>query len=137
MNFMVENAGPRTKDVGSWVETHHLRPARFRVRLQYPDIRQIPVLLGVVEAVPHDKMVVDREPEIIDGDALVVRYFLFQERADLHGTRLPGREDLNDLLERPPGVDDVLDDDDVPASDVGGEVPQKPNVPRGFGARPV
>ena len=35
--------------------------------LQNRDVREIPVLLGVVEAVTDDKVILDREADVLDG----------------------------------------------------------------------
>ena len=82
-------------------------------------------------------MIVDREPEVVHGNPFVARDPLLQKRANLDRPRLTRRENLDDLLKRLARVDDVLDDDDLLAGDVGGKVPQQANVAGGLGPLPV
>src|ERR1700737_2601079 len=60
------------------------------VRLENSDEGQVSIGLRVVQAVTDDEVVVDGEPQVVDGDAVVSGDLLFQERADLDGLRIAG-----------------------------------------------
>src|SRR5690606_20698271 len=81
--------------------------------LQAADIRQVPVVLGVVQSVADQEFVrgVEAdEPHVVSqvaGDALV------KQSADLERPRAPLTEQRHQPLERPPRVDDVLNQNDV------------------------
>jgi hypothetical protein len=82
-------------------------------------------------------VVVDGEAQIVHRDLEGARDAFLQERADLHGPRLARAEDLDDLLQRPAGVHDVFDDDDILPRHVRREVPEQAHVARRAGARTV
>src|SRR5437870_7312296 len=82
-------------------------------------------------------MVIDREAEVIDRNVLVAGYPLLQQSADLDGLGMPGAQDLDDLVQGPPGIHNVLDDHDIAAGDVGRQVANQPDVARGLRPRPV
>src|SRR5205823_4721375 len=77
------------------------------------DVREVSVLTGIVQPVSHDELVLDAEPDVIDLDVnLPPRRFAEQARRAhvARGTRL---EDVLQVREREPRVDDVFDDQDV------------------------
>src|SRR5688572_28724682 len=87
--------------------------AAVHVRRERTDERQVPVLLRVVEAVADDELVgnVEPDPLYVDRDLRGLR--LAQQRAHLEGSGLAGSEVGDQPGECEPGVDDVLDDQDV------------------------
>src|SRR5450759_3677959 len=98
------------------------------------DVRQVAVLLVQVEPVSDDELRPDREAEELDRDVPVLREVLLEQRGDPHGPRLPRREEIEDLPERQPRVDDVLEQQDVLSGDVHREVADQLDVPARAGA---
>ncbi len=86
------------------------------------DERQVPVTLGHIQPVPDHELVLDREAQIVDLHADAGSRGLVQERADLDGARVARLEEIHQVRDRQPRVDDVLDDEDVLAGDGLGEV---------------
>ena len=88
------------------------------LRPQHADIRQVAVVVGIVESVADNELVRDREAAKIGLQALTVAILLVEEgdRGDAGG--VARGEELAQIFHRQAGVDDVLDDDDMAAGDV-------------------
>src|SRR5690606_21571949 len=97
--------------------------------MERPDERQIAVSLRVVEPVAHHELVRDVEPDVTDGHVDLHRLALTQQRT--HGQRsgITAGEVLQQPRQGQSGVDDVLDDEHVPAGDVAVEVLQDTHDP--------
>lgn len=104
------------------------------MRGERADERKVPVLLRVVEAVADDELVGNVEADPLDVDRDLGRLGLPQEGADLQGGGLAGAEVRQQPGQGQAGVDDVLDDQDVLALDVGVEVLEDPDDAGGLGA---
>ena len=76
-----------------------------------------------IETVADDELVLDGEPQIIDLHRDAGARRLVEERADLHGLRLPCAEEIHQVRDGEPGIDDVLDEEHVLAGDRGGRGP--------------
>ena len=74
-------------------------------------------LLVGVEAVPDDEAVGDLEAHVAACDVDLAPVGLGQQRADLERGRPARRQAAEQVRERQPGVDDVLDDEHVAAGD--------------------
>src|SRR4249920_3924083 len=85
---------------------------------QYADIRQVPVSLREVEPVADHEPIRDLEADPADVDVDLPPGRLRHQRGDLERGGLAGLEVADQIGERQPGVDDVLDDEHVPALDV-------------------
>ena len=85
------------------------------LRLQDADVRQVAVVVGVVEAVADDKFVGDLEAAHVGLVALRVPCRLVEEGDGRDGRGIARAEELAQVLHREAGVDDVFDDDDVAA----------------------
>src|SRR5262245_28123291 len=85
----------------------------FDVFLQDADVRKVPVALREVEPVTDDEPIWDLEADVTDGNVDLPPRRLRQERADLERGGTPRPEVAHQVRERKPGVDDVLDDEDV------------------------
>ena len=77
------------------------------------DVRQISVLLGVVQAVAHDEPILDLEADVVHLDVDLPPRRLAEQarRPQRRGTARA--QYLLQVGQRQPGIDDVLDDDDV------------------------
>ena len=62
---------------------------------------------------------------------------LIQQRAQLHGGRVPGLEDLKQIAQGVAAVQDVLHHDDVPTLNTLGQVLGNLHLTGGGGARPI
>ena len=100
----------RTRSVSTLIGPSSLQRSRVVV-----DAGEVAVALGDVEPVAHDELGRDGEADVaqVEVDALLA--LLDQERADLEALGLAGVEVAPQVVEREPAVDDVLDDEDVPA----------------------
>ena len=74
-------------------------------------------MLAVVEAVADDELVRDREADVVDRDVHEPPGGLVEERADPERARVLAAQVPEQVVERQPGVDDVLDEQDVAAVD--------------------
>jgi hypothetical protein len=93
------------------------------------EVREVPVLLVEVEAKPHEQLVGDGEPDIAHGQVLdEPAVGTVKEGDGRQRRRVAERERLAEVVEREAGVDDVLDDDDVTAGELGVEIFQEPNA---------
>src|SRR3954462_9020984 len=77
--------------------------------LQGADVGQVPVALGVVQAVADDELVRDVEADVAHRDLDLDRVGFAQQRADLEAGRLPAAEVLQQPGQGEAGVDDVLE----------------------------
>src|SRR5436305_2359087 len=107
--------------------------AIHQVSIEYADVRQIPVSLTEIEAVADHDAVRDLEADISDRHVDFPPIRLRHQRTDGEGGRLARLEVPHQVGERQPGVDDVLDDEDVPALDVDVQVLEDPNDARAVG----
>ena len=100
-------------------------------------VRQVPVPLAEIEAVADHEAVRDLEAHVAHGHVDLAPLRLRQKRAHLEARRLARLEIAHQIGERQARVDDVLDDEDVPALDVDVEVLENPHNSRGVGRRAV
>jgi hypothetical protein len=103
-------------------------------------IRQVPVSLGDVEAVPDEELVRDGEADVADRqilDEAAVR--AVEERNDRQRGGGAQLERAAEVVERQAGVDDVLDQQDVAVGDLRVEILEQPDarVAAGVGVRAV
>ena len=82
------------------------------------------MLLGVVEAVPDDELVLDFEPDIVDLHLHQATRGLAQEAGGPQAARGPRVQNILQIGQREPGVDDVLDDHDVLPLDASAQILQ-------------
>jgi hypothetical protein len=104
------------------------------------EIREVPVLLREVEAIAHEELVGDREPDVADGKILdepAVRTVEQRDGRERRGVAEAQR--LAKVVEGQPGVDDVLDDQHVAPGDLLVKVLQEADagVAAGIGIGPV
>src|SRR5918996_290797 len=111
--------------------------ALVRLGLERGHVRQVPVLLGEVEPVPDHEHRGNLEAFVADIDVDPLDLGLLHERAHLEAGRTAGPKVLEQVRQRQPRVDDVLDQQDVLVLDVVVEVLQDANHAGGLGGRPV
>src|SRR5437588_5277699 len=87
-------------------------------RVEYGDVREIPVPLAEVETVADHELVRDLEARVADGHVDLAARGLRQQRADLERRGIARLEVPDQIGERQARVDDVLHDEDVAALDV-------------------
>ena len=80
-------------------------------------VPKVTVELAVIEAVAHDELVRDREPDVVDGDVHEPAGRLVEQRADPERPRVLAAQVPEQVVERQARVDDVLDEQDVAAVD--------------------
>ena len=102
-----------------------------------PTYGQVAVALGEVEPVADHELVRDLEADVAHGHVDLAPLGLRQQGADLERGRLARLQVAHQVRERQPRVDDVLDDEHVPARDVDVEVLEDPHDARGVGRRAV
>jgi hypothetical protein len=98
------------------------------------EVRQVAETLLEIEAVAHEELVGDHEADVADGQVLdepPVRPV--EQRHGRERRRGAQRECLAEVVERQPGVDDVLDDQDVTAGELDVEILEQANA--GMAAR--
>src|SRR4051794_8649719 len=93
--------------------------------------------LGVVEPVADGEPVRDLEADVADGQVDAPALGLGEQRADLERGRVAGPQVAQQVVEGEPGVDDVLDEEDVAALDRGVGVLEDPTDTRGIGGRAI
>jgi hypothetical protein len=109
------------------------RLGRFSEDVQ---VREVPVPLLDVEAVPDEELVGDREADVPDRQVLdEPAVGAVEQRHRRQGAGRAEPEVAHEVVQRQPGVDDVLDDHHVPVVDAGVEVLDEPD--RGRAARLV
>ena len=94
-----------------------------------PEIRQVPVALLELEAVADEELVGDREADVAHGqvvDEPPVR--TIEEGGDVQRGRSAERHRTDEVVHRHAGVDHCVDEDDVPALDLGVEVLEEANA---------
>jgi len=79
------------------------------------DVRQVAVLLRVVEAVADDEAIRDGEADIFHLDVDLPARRLAEKACRAQRLRVATAQDILQVVERQAGVDDVLDDHDVAA----------------------
>ncbi len=89
---------------------------------------QMPKLLGMVEAVADDEVVVDLESEILDRHLRLSTGRFTEQAGGAQVARGASTYDVLEVLERPAGVDDVFDDQDGAACDVAVEILEQLNL---------
>ena len=92
------------------------------MRRQRRHIREVAVLVGVIQAVSDDELVGNVETDVLDIQRAGHGLRLAEHRHDLDGVGVAAAQVLHQVAQRQAGVDDVLDDEDVAALDVLGEV---------------
>src|SRR3954469_18064895 len=70
------------------------------------DVRKLPVALGVIESVPDDELVFDREADVLDLDVDFPARGLAQQAGGAEGPRGARTQDVLQIGERQPGVHD-------------------------------
>mgnify|MGYP001819483387 CR=1 FL=1 len=75
-------------------------------------------MLRVIEAVTHDPFVADTETDVVDGYVDLGAFRLVQQCGGSYGGRAMRLEDADQVFQRVPGIDDVLDDEYVAVLDV-------------------
>src|SRR5690606_8071234 len=90
-----------------------------------------------VEPVADDEVVGDGEPHVAQVGIDLLEAFAQQQGADLEAGRAAGREVLAQVVEGEPGVDDVLDEEDVAARQVDVEVLHDAHDAAGLGGGAV
>src|SRR5262245_29129552 len=91
------------------------------------DVREVSVLVVVVEAVPHHPTVRNLEPYVIEPHRQVLVAALADQDAGPDGRRLPQLEVPYEIREGAPRADDVLHQDDVPSLDVDPQIHRQTN----------
>src|SRR5207237_8915121 len=106
---------------------------------EHGDVGEVAVALPEIQPVADHKPVRNLEADVTDGNLDLAAVGLRQQRADLQGRGLPGLEVAHQVGKSQAGVDDVLDDEDMPPLDVDVQVLQDPDdagrVRRGAVAR--
>src|SRR4051794_7007845 len=100
-------------------------------------VRKVAVALAVVETVADDEAVRNLEADIARLELHLAPLGLRQQRADLDRGRVARAEAPQEVLQREPGVDDVLDDEDVTALERDVEILEDPHDAGGVGGRAV
>ena len=80
---------------------------------EHADVRQVAVLLGVVEAVAHHEPVLDREADVLHLHVDRPAGRLAEQARRAQRLRAARAQDLLEVGQRQAGVHDVLDDDHV------------------------
>src|SRR5687768_4283205 len=113
------------------------RRSRRRLFRDDADVRKVAVLLRVVEAVPHHKLVLDGEADVFNGHVDFPPRRLAEQAGGAESSRRARPQDVLQVGECQAGIDDVLDDDDVAAFETGVEVLQQLHLSGRLGARAV
>src|SRR5919197_3771303 len=104
-----------------------------QVWIKHAHVGQIAVPLGEIEPVADHEPVRDLEADVADGNIDLAPAGLGQEGADLEARGLTRLEVAEQVRERQPRVDDVLDDEHVAVLDVDVEVLEDADDARGVG----
>src|SRR6478752_8180618 len=107
------------------------------VRGEGADRGEVAVATVVVQAVTHDELVRDVEPDVAHLDRHLLGLRLAEGGHDLQAGGVAAAQVADQVRQGQAGVDDVLDDQHVPAGDVGVQVLEDPDHPGGLGARAV
>src|SRR3954468_2927753 len=92
-------------------------PAEFCSGLQRGHERQVAVALGEIQPVADGELVRDLESDVAREHLDLAPLRLGEQRADLQRGRVAGPQVAHQVLQCEPGVDDVLDDEDVASLD--------------------
>src|SRR5262245_57231262 len=111
--------------------------ARIRLCAISDDVVEVAVALAHVESVPHHPARRHLEALIPDEVLQVSHTLPYEETADLDARRLASHQRPPEVPQRQTAVRDVLDEDDVTASEVDVEVLEDPHDPARAGGRPV
>ena len=95
----------------------HLLARRVDLGTEDAHEAQVAVALAVVEAVADDELVGDLKPDVVDRDVDQPPRGLVEQRADPERGRALAAQVAEQVVERQPGVDDVLDEQDVLVGD--------------------
>jgi hypothetical protein len=92
------------------------------------DVREVAVALVQVEAVADEELVGNGEADVAHREVLDEAAIRAVEQGDgRHRARVAEQQRLAQVVHRQPGVDDVLDDQDVAAVDAGVEILEQPD----------
>ena len=80
-------------------------------------MRQIPVLLAVVESISDHETILDREANIIDLHVNLASRWLAEKTSRPQRERPSSAQNVLEIRQRETGVDDVFDNDDVPSGE--------------------
>src|SRR6185312_7048261 len=89
----------------------------WRVFRHDADVFDAAIALGVIHAVADHEAVGNLETDVVGLDGDEAALVLVQAGCDLQRRRLVLQHQVAEVVERKPGVEDVFDDDDVPAFD--------------------
>lgn len=87
--------------------------------LEDADVGEIPVFSFVIEAVADDEFIADFKADVIGFDFLGARFVLGEEHSGVDGGGAFVRETFRDCGEGAPGIEDVIEEEDVHAIDFG------------------
>src|SRR5579871_4064942 len=79
----------------------------------YAHIRQVPVLFSVVQAVADDEFIRNLESDIVALNGQLAPRGFVEQGGDLEGLWLVGQEEFSKESQRQPGIENVLDQDDI------------------------
>ena len=99
--------------------------------------RQMAELTAVIEAVADHEFVLDLEADVFHRDVDLTATGLAQQACCAERFRVSGAKDLLQVRQREPGIDDVLDDDDVAPLKRRVQVLQESNLSRCVGRSAV
>src|SRR6478672_422093 len=80
----------------------------------YTNVWQIAVFFGVIEAVADHKFVRNLKSDVIAFQGKLAARRFIQQGSDLQAARLPGHEQLFQVRHGQTGVENILDENDVP-----------------------
>src|SRR5579862_1159480 len=101
-----------------------------RLTLYTSDVGEIPISLALVKTVAHDKMVGNREADVVDEHVDLPPRRLVEEAGCPERPGLSRAQHLPKICQRGAGIDDVLDDDDVAAGKRHVEILEEANLAR-------
>src|SRR5580704_4053109 len=101
------------------------------------DAPEVAVALGDVQPVAHDEVARDGEADVAQGDLDALLALLDEQGADIEALRLARVEVAAEIVERQAAVDDVLDDEDAAALELGVEVLDDADDAAGLGRAAV
>src|SRR5439155_16085070 len=131
-----------------WIDTvgtlYNFRPRRARragggsrLFAKGCDVGQIPILSVVVESVPYDELVRDREPDVVHRDVDFTSPRLVQQADGAQHSGPARAQPFLEVGDRAAGVHDVFDDQHVLAANRNVHVPQDPQLGWTGCVRPV
>src|SRR4051812_48480921 len=125
-------AGYLTRVASTVFRSFGLRPFRDEIRVEHAHVRQVSVALGEIEAVADHEPIRDLEAHVADGHVDLPALRFCQKRADLEARGLARLQIAHQIGQSQTRVDDVLDDEDVPALDIDVQVLENPDNSRGI-----